>query len=27
LKNPKESGRCIISANESKWRVLFAKSY
>jgi prolyl-tRNA synthetase len=27
LKDPKETGKCMISGNESKGRVLFAKSY
>jgi prolyl-tRNA synthetase len=27
LKDPKETGKCIISGNDSKGRVLFAKSY
>ena len=27
LKDPNETGKCIISWKESKWRVLFAKSY
>ncbi len=27
LKDPKETGKCMITWGESKWRVLFAKSY